>query len=99
MDRKEHRVDWFYVNMALGFAVGFWNFVGPLHAQQQKMEVYCIFIVVSWIFLETKDFAVRKYLQCVVYIIEAVFSMGLFPMKYVCNLGLSNIMNPINQRT
>ncbi|KAK2639621.1 hypothetical protein Ddye_027416 [Dipteronia dyeriana] len=43
-DDEEHKVDWFYVSMALGFVVGFWSVIGPLIVNRRWRHLYCRFL-------------------------------------------------------
>ncbi|KAK2639660.1 hypothetical protein Ddye_027455 [Dipteronia dyeriana] len=43
-DDEEHKVDWFYVSMALGFVMGFWSVIGPLTVNRRWRYMYCRFL-------------------------------------------------------
>ncbi|XP_031266129.1 receptor-like protein EIX2 [Pistacia vera] len=43
-DGNEDEVDWFYVSMAPGFAVGFWCVIGPLVVNRRWRYMYCQFL-------------------------------------------------------
>ena len=43
-DDEEHKVDWFYVSMALGFVVGFYSLICPLIFNRRWRYLYCRFL-------------------------------------------------------
>ncbi|KAM4092248.1 hypothetical protein ACB094_06G024300 [Castanea mollissima] len=44
IENKEHKLDWFYVSMALGFVVGFWVVLAPLLLYKQWRIMYFQFL-------------------------------------------------------